>query len=104
MNEKTYRETMYGLFVELVKLQRHFIDCDDKILILLEGRDAAGKDGAIKRMAKHLSPRPAWWRSANRPIGTDAAGIFSVLCLISLLRENWCSSIGVGTTVQGSSG
>lgn len=43
--------------VELVKLQRHFIESDDKILIILEGCDAAGKDGAIKRIVQHLSPR-----------------------------------------------
>lgn len=40
-----------------VKLQRHFIKCDNRILILLEGRDASGKDGVIKRIVEHLSPR-----------------------------------------------
>jgi polyphosphate kinase 2 (PPK2 family) len=45
------------LQVELVKLQRHSIDSDDKILIILEGRDAADKDGTIKRIVRHLSPR-----------------------------------------------
>jgi polyphosphate kinase 2 (PPK2 family) len=43
--------------VELVKLQRHFIACDDKILVVLEGRDAAGKDVTIDRIVHHLSPR-----------------------------------------------
>ena len=45
------------LQVELVKLQRHFIKCNDKILIILEGRDASDKDGTIKRIVQHLSPR-----------------------------------------------
>ena len=45
------------LQIELVKLQRHFIGCGDRILVVLEGRDAAGKDGAIKRIVRHLSPR-----------------------------------------------
>ena len=45
------------LQIELVKLQRHFIDYGDKILVVLEGRDAAGKDGIIKRIVQHLSPR-----------------------------------------------
>jgi polyphosphate kinase 2 len=40
-----------------VTLQRHFIGCGDKILVLLEGRDASGKDGTIKRIVQHLSPR-----------------------------------------------
>ena len=52
-----YRAVLHALHIELVKLQKHFIRCDDKILVLLEGRDAAGKDGVIKRIVRHLSPR-----------------------------------------------
>ena len=37
--------------------QRHFIKCNDKILIILEGRDASSKDGTITRIVQHLSPR-----------------------------------------------
>ncbi len=55
--KKEYRESLHALQIELVKLQRHFIENDDKILVLLEGRDAAGKDGVIKRIVEHLSPR-----------------------------------------------
>ncbi len=43
--------------IELVKLQRRVIETGQKILVILEGRDAAGKDGTIKRIAQHLSPR-----------------------------------------------
>lgn len=57
MNKKRYKQDLRDLQIELVKLQRHFIGCGDKILVLLEGRDAAGKDGAIKRIIEHLSPR-----------------------------------------------
>jgi polyphosphate kinase 2 len=53
----SYRENLLLLQIELVKLQRHFIKCNDKILVILEGRDAAGKDGTIKRIVQHLSPR-----------------------------------------------
>lgn len=52
-----YRAVLHALQIELVKLQKHFIRCDDKILVLIEGRDAAGKDGVIKRIVRHLSPR-----------------------------------------------
>lgn len=45
--------------VELVKLQRHVIETGQQILVILEGRDAAGKDGTIKRIVRHLSPREA---------------------------------------------
>jgi len=57
MNRDTYREALYALQIELVKLQRHYIRNGDKILVILEGRDAAGKDGVIKRITEHLSPR-----------------------------------------------
>jgi polyphosphate kinase 2 len=57
ISQQQYKTTLHTLQVELVKLQRHFIACDDKILVLLEGRDAAGKDGTVKRVVQHLSPR-----------------------------------------------
>src|SRR5665811_1588044 len=54
---KHYGEILHDLQVELVKLQRHVIARGEKILIILEGRDGAGKDGTIKRITEHLSPR-----------------------------------------------
>jgi polyphosphate kinase 2 len=51
------KEILNGLYVELVKLQKEIISSDLKLLVILEGRDAAGKDGTIKRIVKHLSPR-----------------------------------------------
>jgi polyphosphate kinase 2 len=57
LDKKEYKATLRALQIELVKLQRHFIKCDDKILVLFEGRDAAGKDGTIKRIVENLSPR-----------------------------------------------
>jgi polyphosphate kinase 2 len=52
-----YRDALTQLQIELVKLQRAVIAQGLKILILIEGRDAAGKDGTIKHMTEHLSPR-----------------------------------------------
>jgi len=52
-----YEETLLRLQIELVKLQRHVIARGQKILVILEGRDGAGKDGTIKRITEHLSPR-----------------------------------------------
>ncbi|VCJ27958.1 polyphosphate kinase 2 [Burkholderia pseudomallei] len=57
ISHEKYETELRELQIELVKLQRHFIRRKDKILVLLEGRDAAGKDGAIKRIVEHLSPR-----------------------------------------------
>jgi len=57
ISKKAYKDTLRKLQVELIKLQRQFIKCNDKILIILEGRDESGKDGTIKRIVQHLSPR-----------------------------------------------
>ena len=57
ISHKKYAAELQDLQVELVKLQRHFIREDARILVLLEGRDSAGKDGSIKRIVAHLSPR-----------------------------------------------
>lgn len=54
---KKKKKILHELFIELVKLQKEVIASDLKLLIILEGRDAAGKDGTIKRIIKHLSPR-----------------------------------------------
>jgi polyphosphate kinase len=55
--EHHYRQALRLLQIELVKFQRALIERGDRILVLIEGRDAAGKDGAIKHVVEHLSPR-----------------------------------------------
>ena len=58
LNDKTDRKKiLHNLFLELAKLQKEIIASGLKLLVILEGRDAAGKDGTIKRIIKHLSPR-----------------------------------------------
>jgi polyphosphate kinase len=52
-----YRKMLTKLQIELVKLQRQMIADGERILVIIEGRDAAGKDGAIKHVVEHLSPR-----------------------------------------------
>ena len=52
-----YEESLRALQIELVKVQRHVIKHAHKVLVIFEGRDAAGKDGTIKRIVEHLSPR-----------------------------------------------
>jgi len=54
---ETYKTALRELQVELVKVQRAVIGNGDKVLVIFEGRDAAGKDGTIKRIVEHLSPR-----------------------------------------------
>ena len=54
---KNQKQILHKLYQELVKLQKEIISSNLKLLVILEGRDAAGKDGTIKRITKHLSPR-----------------------------------------------
>ena len=69
--KQRYKNDLRKLQVELVRLQRHFIKCNDKILIILEGRDAAGKDGTIKRIVQHLSPRETRVVALGKPSDRD---------------------------------
>jgi len=76
MNARRYRSELKALQIELVKLQRHFIGCDDRILVILEGRDSAGKDGAIKRIVAHLSPRETRVVALGKPSDRDRGAWF----------------------------
>ena len=67
----TYQRELPRLQVELVKLQRHIIQHGHRLLVLLEGRDAAGKDGVIKRITEHLSPRETRVVALGRPSDRD---------------------------------
>lgn len=66
-----YKENLRRLQIELVKLQRHLIKNDLQILVLFEGRDAAGKDGVIKRITQHLSPRETRVVALGKPSDRD---------------------------------
>jgi polyphosphate kinase 2 len=57
MSRKNYEKQKYQLQVELLKLQAWVKNSKSKLVILFEGRDAAGKGGTIKRFMEHLNPR-----------------------------------------------
>jgi polyphosphate kinase len=65
--EKDYDEELYELQVELVKLQKDVIANNRKLLIIIEGRDGAGKDGTIKRITEHMSPRETRIVALSKP-------------------------------------
>ncbi len=52
-----YEDQLRKLQVELVKLQSHVSKTLQRVAVIFEGRDAAGKGGAIKRFVEHLNPR-----------------------------------------------
>ena len=67
MARKTYEAQKYKLQVELLKLQAWVKDSGQRVLILFEGRDAAGKGGTIKRFMEHLNPRGARVVALEKP-------------------------------------
>lgn len=62
-----YEKELKELQIELLKLQNYVKDKGLKILMLFEGRDAAGKGGTIKRMTEHLNPRGARVVALDKP-------------------------------------
>ncbi|HSC19277.1 MAG TPA: polyphosphate kinase 2 [Rhizomicrobium sp.] len=65
--DEHYKTALYDLQVELVKLQRDLIATNGRVLVILEGRDAAGKDGTIKRLTEHMSPRETRIHAPGKP-------------------------------------
>ncbi len=85
MKKKVYKKELYDLQVQLVKFQKHVLEKNLQVCLVLEGRDAAGKDGTIKRFTEHLSPREARIVALeNLQIKIKCRGIFSVLFSLHL--------------------
>lgn len=67
MSRKNYEKQKYHLQVELLKLQRWVKETGQRLVIVFEGRDAAGKGGTIKRFMEHLNPRGARVVALDKP-------------------------------------
>ncbi|MDD5297529.1 MAG: polyphosphate kinase 2 [Rhodocyclaceae bacterium] len=67
MSRGNYERQKYRLQVELLKLQAWVKETGQKVVILFEGRDAAGKGGTIKRFMEHLNPRGARVVALEKP-------------------------------------
>ena len=65
--ERAYVERMLPLQAELLKAQNWVKETGEKIVVLFEGRDAAGKGGTIKRFMEHLNPRGARVVALEKP-------------------------------------
>ena len=68
-----YENELYDLQVELVKFQRDIIANGEKVLVIMEGRDGAGKDGTIKRIVENLSPRETRVVALPKPSDREAS-------------------------------
>jgi polyphosphate kinase 2 len=71
MSRRNYEKQKYRLQVELLKLQAWVRESGQRVLILFEGRDAAGKGGTIKRFMEHLNPRGARVVALEKPTETE---------------------------------
>ena len=67
MARRNYEQQKYRLQVELLKLQAWVKETGARVVILFEGRDAAGKGGTIKRFMEHLNPRGARVVALEKP-------------------------------------
>lgn len=72
LKRKSYESDMEALQIELVKMQSWAKATGQRIAIIFEGRDAAGKGGTIKRFRMNLNPRGARVVALSKPSDTEA--------------------------------
>jgi len=66
-SDSDYKRELRALQIELVKLQRVLIHDKAQVLVIIEGRDGAGKDGTVKRLIAHMSPRETRVFAPSKP-------------------------------------
>ena len=66
-----YEKELKKLQIELLKMQNHIKEKGLKVMMIFEGRDAAGKGGTIKRITEHLNPRGARVVALDKPSDTE---------------------------------
>jgi polyphosphate kinase len=71
LGRKGCEDAKRGLQVELLKLQRSIKASGDRLVIVFEGRDAAGKGGTIRRFTENLNPRGARVVALEKPTERD---------------------------------
>ena len=71
MDKDEYKRQLRGLQIGLAALQRQLIAEGRRLLVIFEGRDAAGKDGVIKRIVAHQSPRETRVVALGKPTERD---------------------------------
>ena len=103
MGRKKYERQLLALQFELRKLQAHIRKNRLRLVILFEGRDAAGKGGTIKRFMQHLNPRHAHVVALSKPTETERGQWYfqRYTCHlptaedISLFDRSWYNRAGV---------
>ncbi|MCG3267726.1 polyphosphate kinase 2 [Yoonia sp. I 8.24] len=72
-DKNDYEDALAALQIELVRMQAWVRDAGQRIAIVFEGRDAAGKGGTIKRLRENLNPRVANVVALSKPTDVEAA-------------------------------
>ncbi|MGV8691195.1 polyphosphate kinase 2, partial [Pseudomonas aeruginosa] len=67
MRRNEYEKAKHDLQIELLKVQSWVKETGQRVVVLFEGRDAAGKGGTIKRFMEHLNPRGARIVALEKP-------------------------------------
>lgn len=71
LEQLKYEKELHALQLELVRLQAHVIENKKRILLIFEGRDAAGKGGTIKRIMENINPKKAKVVALSKPTETE---------------------------------
>ena len=103
MKVKTYETELRALQVELVHMLACVKTSGARVAIVLEGRDAAGKGGAINRLTAHLNPRSAHVVALSKPTETEAGQWYFQRYLshmptagqIAIFDRSWYNRAGV---------
>ena len=106
LSRRRYFGELFRLQAELVKLQDWVVHEGLKIVVLFEGRDAAGKGGTIKRVTQRLNPRVCRTVALPAPSDREKTQWYtsSATCRTCQRRAKSCCSIAVGTIGPASSG
>ena len=92
MSRREYEYTKRLLQIELLKMQTWVKETGQRIVIVFEGRDAAGKGGTIKRFMEHLNPRGATVVALVKP---DERAVAGILKMFHRLRKNFWLMLAV---------
>ena len=103
MTRKEYEHRKHVLQVELLKLQVWIKETGQRVIILFEGRDAAGKGGTIKRFMEHLNPRGARVVALEKPTERERTQWYFQRYVehlpaageLVMFDRSWCNRAGV---------
>ncbi|RAX51638.1 polyphosphate kinase 2 [Helicobacter sp. 16-1353] len=100
---KFYEDELYKLEIELLKLQKWVTETNKRVLIIMEGRDGAGKGGTIKALTNRLNPRSFRTVALPKPTEVEKSDWYFIRYIIKLPRpgeivlfdRSWYNRAGV---------